>query len=168
VISVPDIDLERRAAKLESLVAKDETEFLHFRPLIETIERDVRLYLEVPFPRTVTDELRKIITLFVEFIAGDLAEGPGAVRRPLTVPTKLKELQRTGESILVDLGPYAELADHYFNEQVKRARLGRGSDSVSKEIDAISEKAILLRERIVDYLNKLDRAIRETSAPDDD
>jgi hypothetical protein len=164
VIQVTDLDLGQRAADVEAAAADGPPEFLHFQPLIIDIERDIRVYLELPFPRTVADELRKIITLFVEFSAGDLSREPGAARRPVTVPIKLKQLQKTGEDILVDLGPYARLADHYFDEEVELARKSRGSDSVDKEIDAITVKAKKLRDKILAYLNELSRAIRETSA----
>jgi uncharacterized coiled-coil DUF342 family protein len=86
----------------------------------------------------------------------------------VTTPTKLKQLQQTGESILADLGPYAELADHYYDDRVKRARLNRPSNEVSAEIDAIAGKAKDLRERIMKYLNDLARLITETSPREED
>lgn len=167
MIVVADLQLEEQAESLEALAAKSDAQFLHFRPWIIRIERDIRVHLELPFSRTVTDELRRIITVFVEFIAEDLAVAPGAGRRPVTAPTKLKQLQETGERILADLGPYAQLADHYYDDRVRRERLSRPSSEVSAEIDAIAEKAKDLWERIVKYLNDLSQIIRETSAHDE-
>jgi len=167
VILVADLQLEEQAESLEALAAKSDVQFLHFRPWIARIERDIRVHLELPFSRAVTDELRRIITVFVEFIAEDLAVAPGTGRRPVTAPAKLKQLQKTGEKILADLGPYAQLADHYYDDRVKRERLSRPSNEVSAEIDAITEKAKDLWERIVEYLNDLSQVIKETSAHDE-
>jgi hypothetical protein len=167
VILVTELQLEENREGLETCAARNDVKFFDFQPWITLIERDIRVYLQLPFPRTVVDELRRIITVFVEFIAGDLALAAGAARRPVTVPTKLRQLQETGESILADLGPYTELADHYYNEKVKRERLNRPSNEVSAEIDSITEKAKDLRTRIVQYLKDLSRAIRETSAHDE-
>lgn len=163
MINVTELQLEEHAEALGTIAATSDVQFLNFRPWIALIEKDVRVHLELPFHRTVVDELRKIVIVFVEFMAEDLTTAPGAARRPVTTPTKLKRLQQTGESILVDLGPYAELADHYYDDTVKRARLSRPSNEVSAEIDAITEKARDLRERFLKYLNDLNLLIAETS-----
>jgi hypothetical protein len=163
VIFVADLQLDEKADSLEALAAKSNVQFFHFRPWIILIERDIRVYLELPFSRTVAEELRRIITVLVEFMAEDLAAAPGTARNPVTAPTKLKQMQETGEHILADLGPYAQLADHYYDERVRRERLSRPSNEVSVEIDAITEKAKDLRERVVKYLKELSRVITETS-----
>jgi hypothetical protein len=162
-----ELQLEEEADNLEALAARSGAQFLHFRPYIIRVEKDIRVHLELPFSRTVTDDLRRIITVFVKFIGEDLAVGPSADQQPVTLPAKLKQLRQTGEYILADLGPYAQLADHFYNDRVTRERLSRPSNEVSAEIDAIAEKAKDLWERIVKYLNDLSRAIKETSAGDE-
>lgn len=166
MIFVAELQLEEKAESLEAFAAKSQVEFFGFSKFIVPIEKDIRVHLELPFSRTVTEDLRRIITVFVEFIAEDLAAAPGTVRRPVTAPAKLRQMQETGEYILADLGPYAQLADHFYDERVQRERLSRPSNQVSAEIDAITEKAKDLRKRIVNYLNDLNRVIKEASDRD--
>lgn len=165
MIDVAELQLEQQAAELTALATGDDVQLDQFRPWIISIERDIRIYLHPPFPRAVTDELQKIITVFVEHIADDLAFGPGAIRRPVSVPTKLKRLQGDGEDILDDIESYAQLADHYYDDDVKQRRKSRPSYEVSDEVDAISNKAKKLKKSILKYLQELERSITEASAP---
>jgi hypothetical protein len=162
-----ELQLEEGREGLEATAAKSGVQFFEFRDWIIKIENDIRVHLELPFSRSLTDELRKILTVFVEHIAEDLAAAPGTLQRPVTAPNKLKNLQRDGEEILADLGPYAELADHYFDEKVKNERLRRPTNEVAAEIDTITERAKALWRRIVKYLNDLKGAIAESYGHDD-
>jgi hypothetical protein len=166
VILVPDEpDLEEMREGLETAAAKSGAQFFHFRDFIINIERDVRVNLELPFSRTVVDELRKIITVFVEHISEDLSAAPGTLERPVTAPPKLKKLQETGEDMLSDLSLYAELADHYFDETVHSARLSRTTTEASADITTIGRPAKDLQKRIVKYLNGLNGAITDSYGP---
>jgi hypothetical protein len=162
VILVSDeLDLEGKREGLEATAARSDTQFFHFRPWIISIEKDIRINLELPFPRTIADQLRRIVTVFVEHISEDLEAAPGTLQRPVTAAPKLKKLQSTGEDILADLGLYAKLADHFFDEKVESARLGRTTDKVSDEVAAIGGQAKDLWKKILEYLNDLKGAITD-------
>ena len=163
-----ELQLEEKRESLEADVAEGGVQFSYSRKWMVRIEKDIRVHLELPFSREVADELRKIITVLVEHIAEDLAAAPGTLERPVTAPAKINKLQETGEDILVDLGPYAELADHYYNGKVQDERLRRPTSEVAADIDTITARAKDLRKRIVKYLNEVKGIIAETYGPDAD
>lgn len=162
-----EVQLGDERTSLEARAAESGVQFFHFQPWIIRIEKDVRLNLELPFSREVTSELRKIITVFVEHIAEDLSAAPGTLERPVTAPDKLRKLQAAGEDILADLGPYAELADHYYHEEVERARRTRSTKEVSADIDTIAARAKELWKRIVKYLKDLSAVITDSYGSDE-
>jgi hypothetical protein len=159
-------DLGDKAKALGDLAAKSGAQFWYQRPLIIAIQKDVRLYVRLPYTLTVTEELRRIITMLLEHIPEDLEGAAAGLQRFVSTPDGLQKLQLKGEKILTDLGPYAEIAEHYFNEKVRDRRFKRPTDEATREVDAITAKAKDIRKQVVDYLGELSRAIKETPGGD--
>lgn len=159
-------ELGGRADSLAARAAEGGAQFFFHRPLIIDIQKDVGLYVRLPFTQAVTEDLRRILTMLVEHITEDLASASGGVRRIVSTPDELRKLQKRGEDILADLDIYAEYADHYHTDKAREQRINRPFYETSREIDAISDKAKELRKKIVDYLGDLARVIKEISDGD--
>lgn len=151
--------LEKAPAEFRAIAEKGSEKWLDFPLLITAIERDIRLNLHPPFSRKVANDLTSIIRLVLDHIVEDLGNVPASLKRPVTAPLEIQQLQEEGEEILDAIEPYARLADHHDNEQVVRQRLRRRTDEVSKELDELSSKARILKRRIVKYLQDINKCI---------
>ena len=149
--------LEQARADIMVTIESGNEIWLRTRPLIAAVERDIRLNLRPPFPRKVADDLSSFMRTILDHIVQDLADGLATLKRPVTTPVKFRWLQEEGEEILDDIEPYARLADHYYT----RYSPDWSTDKVARELSELSNRASILKRRIINYLQVLNEFLGE-------
>lgn len=152
----------RAPERIRAVAQEGSGKWAQFPDLIKEMEIDIRRNLHPPFSKKVANDLSGVISLVMYHIVEDLENAPATMTRPVTGPLELQSLQEDGEKILDIIGRYIALAEHYENEQVVRHRLKRRTDEVSREVDEVSDKAGVLKGRIIKYLQEIYKCISGT------
>jgi hypothetical protein len=124
---------------------------------LSVIRREIRLNVQQPMsPKEVSairDYLEQVIDILPRAIASPAPKSQALV----------SSLTDAGYDLLDDLGPYAMLANHFFDDIVQEARGKRTPNEVRLEVEAISGRSKVVTKKILEYIEKVQLATKRLS-----
>jgi hypothetical protein len=113
---------------------------------LSTVQRDIQQNVRRPISYTEISAIQELLELVISVLSQEV------VSSALKAPVSASSLEEEGYNLLDQISEYSIVAEHFFDEDVKKAREKLTTNEVCIDVKAVSDMSKAVKKEVLKYI----------------